>query len=147
MKKIFTLGLGLALAAASFAADRKPDVTIMSAKKYQIVVDGKTYFNNNKMMNIDNLRNGRHTLQVFEMNQAFSIFKRKQLVSSKTFQLRNNDIRIMIDRFGNINITEDRFGRDDKYGNDQKDWNGRNDRDQRDRNDHGGRDSHDSRKY
>jgi hypothetical protein len=147
MKKIFTLGLGLALAAASFAADRKPDVTIMSAKKYQIVVDGKTYFSNNKMMSIDNLRNGRHTLQVFEMNQVFSIFKRKQLVSSKTFQLRNNDVRIMIDRFGNISITEDRFGRDDKYGNDQKDWNGRNDRDQRDRNDHGGRDSHDSRKY
>ena len=147
MKKIFTLGLGLALAAASFAADRKPDVTILSAKKYQIVIDGKTYFSNNKMMNIDNLRNGRHTLQVFEMNQGFSIFKRKQLVSSKTFQLRNNDVRIMIDRFGNISITEDRFGRDDKYGNDQKDWNGRNDRDQRDRNDHGGRDSHDSRKY
>ena len=44
MKKIFTMCLGLALTAVVFAADRKPDVTIISMKKYEIVVDGKTYF-------------------------------------------------------------------------------------------------------
>jgi hypothetical protein len=38
MKKIFTMCLGLALTAAVFAADRKPDVTIISTKKYEIVV-------------------------------------------------------------------------------------------------------------
>jgi hypothetical protein len=143
MKKIFTMCLGLVLTAAVFAADRKPDITIISAKKYEIVIDGKTYFSGNKRMNIENLRNGRHTIQVFEMNnRGFSLFKRKQLVTSRTFQLRNNDVRITIDRFGRLTITEDRFGRDDKYGKDQRGWDDhdrddydKNDRDNKDRND------------
>ncbi|HKC35894.1 MAG TPA: hypothetical protein VKB95_07515 [Chitinophagaceae bacterium] len=137
MKKIFTMCLGLALTAAVFAADRKPDVTIISMKKYEIVIDGRTYFSNNKIMNIDNLRNGRHTIQVYEMNnRGFSIFKRKQLVTSRSFQLRNNDVKITIDRFGQLTITEDRFGRDNKYGNDDRGW---------DDHDHNGRDNRGSK--
>ncbi|HEX6169302.1 MAG TPA: hypothetical protein VFZ33_06385 [Chitinophagaceae bacterium] len=133
MKKIFTMCLGLALTAVVFAADRRPDVTIISMKKYEIVIDGKTYFSNNRMMNIDNLRNGRHSIQVYEMTKrGYSIFKRKHLVASKSFQLRNNDVRITIDRFGHLTIAEDRFGRDDKFGKDRRDWNDRNDKDQRD---------------
>lgn len=140
MKKIFTMCLGVVLTAAVFAADRKPDVTIISMKKYEIVVDGRTYFSNSRMMNIDNLRNGRHTIQVYEMNnRGFSIFKRKQLVANRSFQLRNNDVKIMIDRFGQLTITEDRFGRNDKFGNDDKGWNDHNNKDQRD--DHNGRDN------
>lgn len=130
--------LGLILTAAVFAADRRPDVTIVSMKKYEIVIDGKSYFSNNRAMNIDNLRNGRHSIQVYEMNnRSFSIFKRKQLVASKTFQLRNKDLKITIDRFGHLTITEDRFGRDDKFGKDDRDWNDRKDRN--DRNDRDGR--------
>ncbi len=136
MKKIFTMCLGLILTAAVFAADKRPDVTIVSMKKYEIVVDGRTYFSNNKMISIDNLRNGRHTIQVYESKQGFSMFKRKQLVASKSFQLRNNDVKITIDRFGNMNITEDRIGRDNRYGKDQRGW---------DDNDHNGRDSRDRR--
>lgn len=144
MKKIFTMCFGLVLTAAVFAADRKPDVTIISMKKYEIVIDGKTYFNYNKMMEIENLRNGRHTILVFEMNRGFSIFKRKQLVASRSFMLRNNDVSITIDRFGQLSITEDKFGRDDKYGNNQRDWEGRDD--QKGHDGHNGRDNHD-RKY
>jgi len=136
MKKIFTMCLGLVLTAAVFAADRRPDVTIISMKKYEIVIDGKTYFNNNRMMNIDNLRNGRHSIQVYEMNnRGFSIFQRKHLVTSRSFQLRNNDVKITIDRFGQLTITEDRFGRDGRFGNDNKRWDDHNGQDQRD--DHG----------
>lgn len=94
------------------------------------------------MINVENLRNGRHTIQVYEMNnRSFSMSKRKQLVARKSFQLRNNDVKITIDRFGHLTITEDRFGRDDKYGKDQRDWNDRDGRDQRDdRNDRDSRD-------
>jgi hypothetical protein len=144
MKKIFTMCLGLALTAAVFAADRKPDVTIISTKKYEIVVDGRTYYSNNRMMNIDNLRNGRHTIQVYDMssNRGFSIFQKKRLVASKAFQLRNNDVKITIDRFGQLSITEDRFGRDSKYGNDNRGWDDHNgSRDQQD--DRNGRNSRD----
>ena len=143
MKKIFTMCLGLALTAAVFAADRKPDVTIISTKKYEIVVDGRTYYSNSRMMNIDNLRNGRHTIQVYDMsiNRGFSIFQKKRLVASKAFQLRNNDVKITIDRFGQLSITEDRFGRDSKYGNDNRGWDDHNGRDQQD--DRNGRNSRD----
>ena len=136
MKKIFTMCLGLVLTAAVFAADRRPDVTIISMKKYEIVIDGKTYFSNSRMMNIDNLRNGRHSIQVYEMNnRGFSIFQRKHLVTSRSFQLRNNDVKITIDRFGHLTITEEKFGRDDRFGKDNRDWDDRNGQDQRD--DHG----------
>jgi hypothetical protein len=63
MKKIFTMCLGVVLTAAVFAADRRPDVTIVSMKKYEIVLDGKTYFSNNRILNIHNLRNGRHSIR------------------------------------------------------------------------------------
>ena len=136
--------LGLALTAAVFAADRRPDVTIISMKKYEIVIDGKTYFSNNRIINIDNLRSGRHSIQVFEMNnRGFSMFKRKQLVTSKLFQLRNKDVKITIDRFGHLTITEDRFDRDDRFGKDDRDWNHRNDKDQRD--DRNNRDNRDGK--
>ena len=136
MKKIFTMCLGLVLTAAVFAADRKPDVTIISMKKYEIVVDGRTYYSNNRMMNIDNLRNGRHTIQVYDMNnRGFSIFQRKRLVASKTFQLRNNDVKITISQFGQLSITEDRFDRDGRYGDDNRGWDDHKGIDQRD--DHG----------
>ena len=137
MKKIFTMCLGLALTAAVFAADRKPDVTIISMKKYEIVVDGRTYYSNNRMLNIDNLRNGRHAIQVYDMssNRGFSIFQRKRLVASKTFQLRNNDVRITISQFGQLSITEERFDRDGRYGNDNRGWDDHKGIDQRD--DHG----------
>ena len=134
--------LGLALTAAIFAADRKPDVTIISMKKYEIVVDGRTYYSNNRMMNIDNLRNGRHTIQVYEMsNRGFSIFQKKRLVANRSFQLRNNDVKITIDRFGQLTITENKFGRDGKYGNDNRGWDDRDGKNQRnDRNDRGNHD-------
>lgn len=132
MKKIFTMCLGLVLTAAVFAADRRPDVTIISMKKYEIVVDGKTYFSNSGRLDIDNLHNGRHSIQVYEMNnRSFSIFKRKQLVASQSFQLRNNDVKITIDRFGRLMITEDKFGRNDRYGKDDKGWNDHDRRDDR----------------
>ena len=133
--------LGLVLTGVVFAADRKPDVTIISMKKYEIVIDGRTYFSNNRMINIENLRSGRHTIQVYEMNsRGFSMFKRKQLVASKSFQLRNNDVKITIDRFGHLTIKEERFGRNDKYGKDQRDWDNDRDRDRDDRNDRDNRD-------
>ena len=142
MKKIFTMCLGLILAAAVFAADKRPDVTIISTKKYEIVIDGKTYFSNNRMMSIDNLRKGRHSIQVYEMNRNFSIFRKKKLVASKVFQLRNDDVKITIDRFGHLTIMEERFGHGKRYDDDNRGWDDR-DRNDRDRNDRDGRDRND----
>lgn len=116
MKKIFTLALGLMLTVAMFAADRKPTVTVTSAKKYSIVIDGKKYLSNGNTIDISNLRGGRHDVKVYTMSRGL-FMRSKKLVASSTFQLTNKDVQINIDRFGQLQISESRFGRD--WG-----WNG-----------------------
>jgi len=137
MKKIFTLALGLMLTVAVFAADRKPTVTVTSEKRFAIVIDGKQYFTNGNTLNISSLYNGRHDVKVYKMKRGF-VMNTRRLVASSSFQLRNSDVKIDIDRFGQMQISESRFGRD---------WNGHdygmgNDRDHDhgfDRRDHDGR--------
>lgn len=110
MKKIFTLALGLMLTVAMFAADRKPTVTITAAKRYAIVIDGKQYFTNGNTINISSLFNGRHDVKVYKMKRGF--FMNRKLVASSSFQLRNSDVKINIDRFGQLQVSESKFGRD-----------------------------------
>ena len=138
MKKIFTLVLGLMFTVAMFAADRKPTVTVTSVKRYAIVIDGKQYFaNSNNTINISSLFNGRHDVKVYKMKRGF-FMSTKRLVASSSFQLRNSDVKINIDRFGQLQISESRFGRD---------WNGHDFGKDSDRDhDHGyGRGDHDKR--
>jgi hypothetical protein len=111
MKKIFTLALGLILTVAMFAADRKPTVTVTSAKRFAIVIDGKQYRSNGNTINISSLFNGRHDVKVYKMKRGF-FMSTKQLVASSSFQLRNSDVKINIDRFGQLQVSESRFGRD-----------------------------------
>jgi hypothetical protein len=111
MKKIFTLALGLILTVAMFAADRRPTVTVTSAKRFAIVVDGKQYRSNGNTINISSLFNGRHDVKVYKMKRGF-FMSTKQLVASSSFQLRNSDVKINIDRFGQLQVSESRFGRD-----------------------------------
>ena len=129
MKKIFTLFAGLMLTVAMFAADRRPTVTVNASRQFQIVIDGRHYSTGYGSMSISNLLNGRHTIKVYEERPAL-FFKTKRLVASSTFQLRNTDVQISVDRFGHLSIAESRFGRDwnDRgYGRDN-DWD-RHDRD------------------
>ena len=143
MKKIFTLIFASLFVVAAMAADHRPTVTVMSSKKYEVVIDGrsyltdgKSYFNSNGgMITIPYLRPGYHTVKVYSINNRrgfFGMFKR--MTDASSFVLRNNDIDIRIDIFGNIRIKEDRG------------WD-RNHRDRRwDRNDHDndcGTDDHD----
>ncbi len=119
MKKIFTLVLGLMLAIAIFAADRGPTVTVNAPKKYEIVIDGRQYSTNyGNAISISNMFNGRHNIRVYELRPGF-FMNRKRLVASSMFQLRNSDIQINVDRLGQLQITESRFGggwNDHSYG-------------------------------
>lgn len=136
MKKIFTLMLGLMLTAAMFAADRRPTVTVTTAKKFEIVIDGRRYVTNyGNTMSISNLYDGRHNIRVYEMRHGF-FMRKKRLVASSSFQLRNNDVQIHVDRFGHLDISQSRFGHD---WNDRDRYNDGHDR----HDDH--RDNHDRR--
>jgi hypothetical protein len=144
MKTIFALLLGLFFTVALYAADRRPTVTLSGNRNFEITIDGRRYSDNDNYINISNLRNGRHSIEVYEFRRG--LFGRtRRLISSRDFLLRNNDISINIDRFGTIQLYEDQYGRgrnngknnngfgnDDRnynkgYGNDRdNDWNDRN---------------------
>lgn len=114
MKKIFTLVLASFMTVALFAADRKPSVTLTADKKYEVVIDGRSYASalGNTMDIALFSNNGRHTVKVYQLkNGLFS--KQKKLVSSTTFQLNRNSLDISVDRNGRINIREERNTRYD----------------------------------
>ena len=139
MKKIFTLVLGLMLTVAMFAADRRPTVTVTSsARTFEIVIDGRHYMPNyGNTVSISNLFNGSHNIQVYQMRPGF-LMRTKRLVASSSFQLRNSDVQINVDRFGQLQIIQSRFGRDwndrdrDGYGYGQQGGRGYNQHDGRD---------------
>ena len=130
MKKLFTLTLGLMLTLAMFAADRRPTVTVTTARKYEIVIDGRHYISNGNAFNISSLHTGRHQVKVYELGRGLFMNSRR-LVASSAFRLRNNDVRIHIDRFGNMKIIESKDRRDFDNRRDDRRYNGRNDRDWR----------------
>ena len=134
MKTILTFAAGLLLTLFTFAADRNPTVTIKSKRDYMIVVDGRTYQNDNTIR-LD-MRRGMHTIKVYERGRGF--FGRMRLVSSKNFFVRNNDLRINVNYNGFVDIDEkydrrDRgWDRNDRGYDNDRDWD-RNDRDGRNR--------------
>jgi hypothetical protein len=119
MKKIFTLVLASFMTVALFAADRRPSVTLTADKKYEVIIDGRSYASAiGNTMDISLLSNSsRHTIKVYELkNGLFS--KQKKLVSSSTFQLNRSSLAIAVDRSGRITIREEQ---DNRYGkNDNK---------------------------
>jgi len=131
MKTILTLAAGLLLTLSTFAADHNPTVTIKSRSNYMIVVDGRNFQNDNSIR-LD-MRRGMHTIKVYERGRGF--FGRMRLVSSKNFFVRNNDLRILVDYNGYVDIDERGFDRRDR-GWDRNDRGYDNDRDW-DRNDRG----------
>jgi len=142
MKKLLTLAVVSFLTIAAMAADRYPSVTVKSRRSdFQIVVDGRTYSNgfyrNDNTIRLDRMNRGMHRIQVFERTRGL-FGSRMRLVSSKNFFVRNDDLRITVDRSGYINVDEVGYGRGrDRNYNDRdrdrddrnRDWNDNDDRD------------------
>lgn len=119
MKKIFTLIAASLLTMATFAADRKPSVTVQTSKKYEIVIDGRSYFSNNAAtISLADLRSGNHTVIVYDAGRGF-FQKNKRVISSSTFILRGNDINICVDQFGRVQMNESRM----MQSKDAQNWN------------------------
>jgi hypothetical protein len=115
MKKIFTLTLGVFLTAMLFAADRRPVVKLKSAKNFEVVIDGRSYFSHNGVMDIPYVFAGRHAIQVYEVRRGLFGRTAKRLVDSENFVLGRNDLTITVNRQGNVKIKEkmiNQFDRD-----------------------------------
>jgi hypothetical protein len=126
MKTILTLAAGLLLTLSTMAADRPPSVTIKSNRNFEIVVDGRTYRNDNSIR-FDRMRPGVHTIKVYERSRG--IFGRTRLVSAKNFFVRNNDVRITVNYAGYVDIDERGNNRRDRGWDDNDRGRDRNDRD------------------
>jgi len=122
MKKIFTLVTGLMIAAVVMGAGHKPIVSLNNSKNYKVVIDGKTFFGSDMNIRLASFHKGMHHIKVYEMKRGF-FGRTERLIDSETFLLGRRDVRIVIDRFGNINIREvkanRRIGKDDRY---DRDW-------------------------
>ena len=119
MKKISTLIVASLLTMASFAADRRPSVTVQASKNYEVVIDGRSYSGGNfGSMTISNLRDGYHTVNVYKTNRGFFFGRNKRAVSTSSFMLRGNDISIYVDQFGQVQVNESRMGK----GRDDRGW-------------------------
>ena len=131
MKTILTFAAGLLLTLSTMAADRPPSVTIQSNRNFEVVVDGRTYRNDNSIR-LDRMRPGMHSIKVYERSRG--LFGRTRLVSAKNFFVRNNDLQITVNYSGYVNIDENRYDRRDRGWDDRndRDWD-RDDRDSRNR--------------
>ena len=126
MKTILTFAAGLLLTLSTMAADRPPSVTIKSNRNFEVVVDGRTYRNDNSIR-LDRMRPGMHTIKVYERTRG--LFGRVRLVSAKNFFVRNNDLRITVNYSGYVDIDEKRLDRRNRgWDDNDRGWD-RNDRD------------------
>ena len=126
MKTILTFAAGLLLTLSTMAADRPPSVTIKSNRNFEVVVDGRTYRNDNTIR-LDRMRPGMHSIKVYEKSRGF--FGIMRLVSAKNFFVRNNDLRITVNYSGYVNIDERRYDRRDRGWDDNDRGRDPNDRD------------------
>ena len=133
MKKIFTLIAATVLTVATtFAADRRPSVTLKSSRNYEVVIDGKSY-STSSVMQLPMLRSGQHSIKVYQQSRGgfgFFSLKTKRLIDASSFTVGRSDVDINVDFRGQITISQDRFGqnkwddqRSDRYDHNRNDQN------------------------
>jgi hypothetical protein len=106
MKSLLSFAAGLLMMFTATATDHRPSVSIRSGNHYEVYVDGRKFSNNHQDLQ-RRLHPGRHTVSVFQRQQGF-FGQRLRLVSTRNFVIRNNDLRIIVDRFGQVHIEENR---------------------------------------
>lgn len=144
MKKISTL-LVAGLLVLLFSASAQSRVILTSQNNYEVNIDGRNYTNSN--VTISDLSQGTHSLQVYQVvsNGILGIGKKRNLITSQQFTLRNYDLKINIDQNGRARINENgrngntgtRYPNNNNYPNTNNYPNNRNDYpDRTDRDDH-----------
>lgn len=147
MKKIFTLLTAALVTITSFAAERptaKLTINDMSKRQLIIEVDGRRYADYNRMIVIDQLQPGTHTIQVFSQQRytdwrgIFDRNGRKQVIYNSTINIKpRTHVMISIDRNGRVNVDEQKIKNnrnrdDDWYDRDyDRDYDGTYDRNDR----------------
>jgi hypothetical protein len=122
MKKYLLFAFAAMLAFSLSAAARLPQVTLRVSKNYEVTIDGQTYKGSNTL---PGLSQGYHQVQVYS-TKGF-ILKQRTLVSSSSFNLRNNDVLIDVDENGQLHIYQDGSSINNRNGNyDDRNYDDRN---------------------
>lgn len=118
MKKIFTLA-AILFSVTTFAAEHprpgKLAIRSNSDAFIQVVIDGKQYNLDRNGFVMDNIRPGRHCIEVYQANKYGMFRRRPQMIySSTTFVKPWESLNININRFERVWV-ESRADRDDRY--------------------------------
>jgi hypothetical protein len=121
MKKYVLFAIAALLAFTLNAAERLSQVTLHANKNYDVVIDGQTYRGYTTIP----LSPGYHQVQVY--SRGGFIIKKRSLVSSNSFNLRNADVLIDVDENGQSRIYQDSYSRNGRNGNyDDRNYDDRN---------------------
>jgi hypothetical protein len=150
MKTLFTFLLSSLVALSALAADVAGRITVSFTgnRDYRVLIDGRAYNNDNRI-HLNDVRPGRHTIEVYPAQSNNR--RRVQPIYSGSFTVRSQyDMHIKVQPNGRVQFDEKRAGknrndrdwndRDDRYGGnrDDRDWRDNDDRDWRDRDNTGG---------
>jgi hypothetical protein len=142
MKKIFTLA-AILFSLTTFAAgnphpnDSKVAIRSNSNAFIQVFIDGKQYNINRNGFVIDNIRSGRHRIEVYKVDNYGMYRRRPQMVYSNVMVVKPwESLNININRNERVWV-DTRFDRDDRRGYDRdndrdRDYNHGRDYDDRD---------------
>ncbi|MCU7548624.1 DUF4476 domain-containing protein [Chitinophagaceae bacterium LB-8] len=124
MKNIFTLLFSTLIGLSVFASGNTGRVTVSfyGNNDYRVYIDGRSIASNNNRVYLNDLRPGRHTIDVYELKKNNKINK-KPVYTSNFMVKPQYDLNIIVNRDGYVKFDEDR-----NYDNRRKngDWNDRN---------------------
>lgn len=102
MKKIYLL-LAVTLFAATLSVSAQR-VILRINNNYEVKIDGKYYGSN---ATVPTLSYGQHTVKLYEVQPGIlGIGKKRNLISSATFEMRDNDVIIEADQYGQLRINQ-----------------------------------------
>ena len=113
MKTIFTLITFSLVSLFALAREKNPEVKVISTGEYLIIVDGKQYKNEKKIL-LKDMKQGIHYIDVFKKKKGLFGSKYK-LVSSKQFEIGKKDLAIDVNTSGYITIGKQGKGWDGDY--------------------------------
>jgi hypothetical protein len=77
-------------------------VTVRTYGNYEVKIDGRGYYTNQTVP----LNYGSHSIGVYQLSNGLFGIRRRTLVSSSSFDLRNNDVVIQVDQYGQARISQ-----------------------------------------
>lgn len=106
MKKISIFITGCLLVLSVYASAMQPQVILRTGTNYDVKVDGNLYAGGS--VPIPNLNQGMHTVEVYEVSRTGVLIntKRRVLIYSSSFELRNNDVIIEVNPNNQVRIYE-----------------------------------------